>query len=85
MNEKMMRVMVTNQEKFQKYMKEQSKKKGVRDDEVCDLDLDALVLEVDTELIEEGYQPFQRPKCLLKDSRSYWFRFYHRGGEGRLC
>lgn len=53
--------MVVNQEKLQKYLEDQNKKSGINDDGVPTLDIDALVLEVDDELIEEGFQPFQRP------------------------
>lgn len=61
MNSKIERLMIVDQGKFQKYMENQIKKNGVNDDAIPTLDIDALVLEVDDELIEEGVQPFKRP------------------------
>lgn len=61
MNSKIERLMIVDQDKFQEYMEGQIKKNEANDVGVPTLDIDALVLEVDDELIEEGCQPFQRP------------------------
>lgn len=53
--------MVTDHEKLEKYIKEQAEQEGTKPDGVLDVDLDSLVMEIDDELIKEGYQPFQRP------------------------
>src|SRR5262245_53838487 len=61
MEAKVMRVMVVDREKLEKYMSEQARRKEIAEAEVFDLDLDSLVMEVDDELIQEDFQPFQRP------------------------
>jgi hypothetical protein len=61
MEAKVMRVMVVDREKLEKYMSEQARRKGIAGAEAFDLDLDSLVVEVDDELLQEGFQPFQRP------------------------
>jgi hypothetical protein len=61
MEAKVMRVMVADREKLEKYMSENARRKGIAEAEEFDLDLDSLVMEVDDELIQEGSQPFQRP------------------------
>ena len=61
METKMIRVTVTDHEKLEKYIKEEAGKKGAKPDGALDFDLDSLVMEIDDELIKEGYQPFQRP------------------------
>jgi hypothetical protein len=61
MERRMIRVMVTDHEKLEKYIKEEATKKGTKLDGAFDFDLDSLVMEIDDELITEGYQPFQRP------------------------
>src|SRR6266498_4870753 len=61
MEAKVMRVMVADREKLERYMSEQARRKGIAEAEEFDLALDSLVMEVDDELVQEGLQPFQRP------------------------
>lgn len=61
MEAKKMHVIVTDPEKLKRYMDEQAQKKDASNGEGFDIDLDTLVIEVDDQLIEEGYEPFQRP------------------------
>jgi len=61
MEAKVMRVMVADREKLERYMSEQARRKGIAEAEEFDLALDSLVMEVDDELVQEGLQPYQLP------------------------